>query len=254
MRRMSYTIGEDPRRAAIRAAVVTAVVALVLAVSLPGWIGPASAGVDGDLVLGSFISNGNCDNGATNCTGSVTGVTSKAGGLTYRAEDGTGLSGFSRSGDPGVSGSSQGEGGTGVKGVGPAYGVEGQGDSYGLYGHDSSVGVYAQGTSEGVHGFSNSGTGVAALSNSGTALSVSGKVTFSRSGKTGIAGGHKSKSVSLSGLTAATLVTATLQGGPITGLHVASVQIRPAIDKFTIYLSKDVPAGKTKTVGWFVVN
>jgi hypothetical protein len=254
MRRMSYTIGEEPRQAVIRAAVVTAVVALFLAVSFPGWIGPASAGTDGDLVLGSFISNGSCTTGTTNCTDFVTGVTSKGGGLTYRADGGIGLSGVSLSGAAGVSGHSQNGSGTGVKGVGAAYGVEGQGESYGLYGHDSSVGVYAQGTSEGVHGFSNSGTGVAALSNSGTALSVDGKARFSRSGKTGIAAGDKRKSVPMSGLAAPTLVTATVQGAPITGLYVASVQVRPPLNKFTIYLSKAVPAGKTAIVGWFVVK
>jgi len=213
-----------------------------------------TTGTDGDLVLGSFISNGTCTPGTTNCTNFVTGVTSHSGGLTFRADGGTGLNGVSLSGAPGVSGHSQAVGGTGVTGVGAAYGVEGQGGSFGLYGHDSSIGVYAQGTSEGVHGFSGSGTGVAALSNSGTALSVSGKATFSRSGKTAIAAGLARKDVPMSGLTTATVVTATVHGAPITGLNVASVQVQPALNKFTIYLSKAVPAGKTATVGWFVVN
>jgi hypothetical protein len=252
--RMSYAIDEDPRRALTRAAAVIAVAALCLAVWLPGWTEPASAGADGDLVLGSFISNGSCTAGTTNCTDFVTGVTSKGGGLTYRADGGIGLSGVSLSGAVGVSGSSQGTGGIGVKGVGPAYGVEGQGGSFGLYGHDSSVGVYAQGTSEGVHGFSGSGTGVAALSNSGTALSVSGKAKFSRSGESAIAAGRASKGVPMSGLTAATLVTATIQGDRIRGVYVAAVQVKPKLNRFTIHLTKSVPAGKRATVGWFVVN
>jgi hypothetical protein len=243
MPRMNYAIGEKPHQAVTRAAAVTGVAALFLAVWLPGWIGPASAGTDGDLVLGSFISNGTCTPGTTNCTDFVTGVTSHGGGLTWRADGGTGLTGVSLA-----------TGGTGVSGNGTAYGVEGQGDSFGLYGHDSSVGVYAQGTSEGVHGFSGSGTGVAALSNSGTALSVDGKATFSRSGESVIDAGRASKGVPMSGLKAATLVTATIQGDRIRGLYVASVQVKPNLNRFTIHLSKAVPAGKKATVGWFVVN
>jgi hypothetical protein len=49
-------------------------------------------------------------------------------------------------------------------------------------------------------------------------------------------------------------VTATIQGARITGLYVASVRVQPSLGKFTIYLSKAVPAGKTARVGWFVVN
>ena len=253
MFRMSSTTGEKGPREVIRGAAVT-VVALYLAVSLPGWIGVAWAGTDGDLVLGSYISSSLCTPGATNCTNFPTGATSLNGGFSFRSDDGTGLTGFSKSGGDGVSGSSLGAGEAGVTGVGDAYGVEGQGGSFGLYGHDSSVGVYAQGTSEGVHGFSGTGTGVAALSNSGTALSVSGKAQFSRSGKTAIAAGLTRKDVPMTGLTAATLVNATVQGAPITGLYVASVQVQPTLNKFTIYLNKAVPAGKTATVGWFVVN
>ena len=250
MPRVSYASGGKSRRAPVRVTTVIGV-ALCLAVSLPGWVGAASAG---DLTLGSFISNGQCTPGTTNCTDFVTGVTSLAGGLTFRADGGTGLTGVSLSGAPGVSGHSQETGGTGVTGVGAAYGVEGEGGSFGLYGHDSSVGVYAQGTSKGVHGFSGSGTGVAALSNSGTALSVKGKATFSRSGETVIGAGNKSKAVSMSDLGRATLVTATVQGDPIKGLHVASVQVKRTRNQFKIYLSKAVPAGKKARVGWFVVN
>src|SRR5687767_1933412 len=102
MLRLSHNGGKS-RRASVR---VTAVigVALCLAVSLPGWVGAASAG---DLTLGSYISNGECTPGTTNCTDFVTGVTSHSGGLTFRADGGTGLSGVSLSGEKGVSGHSQ---------------------------------------------------------------------------------------------------------------------------------------------------
>jgi hypothetical protein len=225
----------------------TVVVALVLT-----GVPAANAGADGDLVLGSYISNGQCTPGTTNCTNFVTGVTSHAGGLTFRADGGTGLSGVSLSGAPGVSGRSSATGGIGVTGDGAAYGVEGQGGSFGLYGHDSSVGVYAQGTSEGVHGFSGSGIGVAALSSSGTALSVSGKATFSRSGKTLIQAGSASKTVSLTNLSSVSQVMATVQGRGIAGVFIQGVAHNTS--SFTIYLNKAVPASQTLGVGWFVVN
>lgn len=214
-----------------------------------------SDGTDGDLVLGSFISNGECTPGTTNCTGFVTGVTSHNGGLTFRADGGTGLSGVSLSGAPGVSGHSQAVGGTGVTGVGAAYGVEGQGGSFGLYGHDSSVGVYAQGTSEGVHGFSDSGTGVAALTNSGTALSVSGKAEFSRSGRAFVRGTSAAprNSVQVTGvaLTAKSLVLVTPQRN-IQGVAVQAAEPQPANHRIIIWLNKNVTVNYP--VAWMVVE
>ena len=99
-------------------------------------------------------------------------------------------------------------------------------------------------------------TGVKAdsTSASGTALDVEGKAKFSRSGKTPIRAGLAKIDITMTGLTTGSLVPATLHGPPITGLYVASVQVSPAANKFTIYLSKAVPAGKTATVGWIVVN
>jgi hypothetical protein len=127
--------------------------------------------------------------------------------------------------------------------------VEGQGGSYGLYGHDSAVGVYAQGTSEGVHGFSGSGIGVAALSNSGTALSVSGKAKFSRSGITTIAAGASSKTISLGGVTTSSMVLATAQQAR--AVHVKAAV--PGTGSFTIRLTGNAPTGGLK-VAYFVLN
>ena len=238
-----------------RSGVVGAVVgATLVAVSLAG-IPIAMAGSDGDLVLGSFISNGTCTPGTTNCTDFVTGVTSHAGGLTYRADGGTGLTGVSLSGAPGVSGHSQEVGGTGVTGVGAAYGVDGQGGSFGLYGHDSSVGVYAQGASEGVHGFSNSGTGVAALTNSGTALSVSGKAQFSRSGTATVAGTAASpkSSVVVTGvdLNGKSLVLVTPQKN-VVGRWVRAAVPNPGNNRFTVFLNKSVSV--SFPVAWMVIE
>lgn len=116
----------------------------------------------------------------------------------------------------------------------------------------------------GVRGYTPDGTGVVgrgmtgveavAESNSGTALDVDGRAIFSRSGKADIQAGLTKKDIGRRGLTSASLVLATIHGQPISGLSVLSVQVVPAKDKFTIYLSKAVPAGKTATVGWLIVN
>ncbi|HEX9375319.1 MAG TPA: hypothetical protein VGB19_03640 [Actinomycetota bacterium] len=139
---------------------------LALAVVLFSSVGMrvALAGVDGDLVLGSFISNGSCTPGSTNCTSGSTGVTSQGGGLVWRAQDGDGLEGFSNSGDTGVIGTSQGEGGIGVSGTGPSIGVDGAG-VVGVHGNGSGtggIGVSAEGTDYGVYA-TGGGTGVYGL-------------------------------------------------------------------------------------------
>ena len=216
---------------------------------------PIAQAAGGNLLLGSFISNGQCTPGSTNCTDFVTGVTSHGGGLTYRADGGTGLTGVSLNGAQGVSGHSQGVGGTGVSGVGAAYGVEGQGESFGLYGHDSSVGVYAQGTNEGVHGFSGSGIGVAALSNSGTALSVSGKAQFSRSGRATITGTAATPKTSIQvnnvALTSKSLVLVTPQKS-VAGVWVLAAVPNVASSRFTIFLNKAVTT--SYPVAWMVIE
>lgn len=237
-----------------RSGVVGAVLGATVVALAVASIGIAQA-AGGPLTLGSFISNGQCTPGTTNCTDFVTGVTSLSGGLTFRADGGTGLSGVSLSGAQGVSGQSQAVGGTGVSGVGAAYGVEGQGGSFGLYGHDSTVGVYAQGTDEGVHGFSGSGTGVAALSNSGTALSVSGKAEFSRSGRatiTGTAATPKSSiQVNNVALTGKSLVLVTPQKS-VAGVWVRAAVPNVANSRFTIFLNKAVTT--SYPVGWMVIE
>ena len=115
--------------------------------------------------------------------------------------------------------------------------------------------VFASGGAFGVVGKSRNGVGVRAESPRGTALEVSGKAVYTdRSGKTSIGEGLSQIDVEKDQLSSVTLVTATLQGPPIPGLYVLSVRVQPTQDKFTIYLSKAVPAGKTATVGWFIAN
>jgi hypothetical protein len=150
-----------------RLRLTTAGAVFAIAVSLFWSVGvrPALAGVDGDLVLDSFISNGSCTVGDTNCTSGSTGVTSHGGGLAWRADSGIGLYGISLNGDRGVVGYSQGtEGsGIGVAGTGPNVGVDGVG-KVGLHGNgqgDGGQGVSAEGTSYGVYA-------------TGTAVGISG--------------------------------------------------------------------------------
>src|SRR4051812_48762169 len=92
-------------RARVFAAVGAGAVALLLATSLPGWVGLAWAGVDGDISLNSFVSSSSCS--GTNCATSSTGMTNRGTGvgLYARADNGDGLSGFSLTGGSGVVGS-----------------------------------------------------------------------------------------------------------------------------------------------------
>ncbi len=120
-----------------------------------------------------------------------------------------------------------GQGGSyGVYGTGSTYGVYGLGDTYGVYGLglssngvfgqtavNTASGVYGQndGTGYGVAGRSNNGTGVLADSINGTALLVTGKAAFSRSGKATVKAGNSQVVVKNVALTSSSLILATLQ-------------------------------------------
>ena len=150
--------------------------------------------------------------------------------------------------------------GTGVHGwVGPTdtsvpptgkSGVFGQCDidasSHGAYGR-SAAGF-------GVRGRTSSGYGVFAEATgaTGTALKVSGKAVFTRSGKATVPNGSSSVVVSSVTLTSSSLILATIQGSAASGLYVRYVAPSIGNSNFTIKLSKAVTAD-TK-VGWFIVN
>ncbi len=163
-----------------------AVFALAVALCTTVAGGVALAGVDGDLVLGSYISDGSCTVGTTNCTANATGVTSHGGGLEWRAEAGVGVTGFSHSGAAGVNGLSQGAGGIGVVGTGPSVGVDGTG----------LVGVHAKGTGTGGIGVSAEGTeyGVSATGGAtgiyGLGLSSNGVQGDAGTGASGVYGSN----------------------------------------------------------------
>ena len=188
----------------------------------------------------------------TSATG--TGMRGSVGDTTFAAVDPaeTGVYGFSD-----VSFGSAGLWGDSIQGVG----VVGTGD-WAVYGIAGSAGVVgdADATGTGVVGFSGTvaipnplpvGVGVfaAAGSPTQTALQVSGKVKFSRSGRVSSTSAATSKKVLMTGVTTASYVIATLQTS-VTGCYVRAVV--PTTNSFTIYLSK--APGKTIYIGYMVIN
>lgn len=126
------------------------------------------------------------------------------------------------------------------------------------FGHVSVTGD-ADSTGTGVYGFAGSSaapnppTHVAVAATAGstaeTALQVSGKVKFSRSGRTYIASGSYARKITMAGVTASSYVIATLQTRR-TGVYVHAVV--PGTGYFYIYLNKAVTA--TTYVGYLVIN
>ncbi|MDP9331244.1 MAG: hypothetical protein M3P11_11475 [Actinomycetota bacterium] len=155
-------------------------------------------------------------------------------------------------------------GGTGVRGSGASYGLYGTGlygavgvgTAYGFYGSTSSTGgsgVYGlnsgtSGTAYGVRGSAPTGTGVLADSSSGTALRVSGKAIFSRSGIVSVPAGAKSVQVTMSGVTTTSMILATVQQSG--AFYVKSAV--PTSGSFTININK-APSSPV-AVAYFVLN
>lgn len=129
--------------------------------------------------------------------------------------------------------------------------VTGPAGGTGVYGHNST-GYAVSGASTsgyGVYGSSTSGVGVlAAAGNSGTALKVTGKTSFSRSGAASVGQGSKTKAVTVSGMTATSLVLVTLQVS-VAGVYVSGAV--PAAGKFTVHLNKAAPT--SMRFAWFVL-
>ena len=174
-----------------------------------------------------------------------------------------GVEGDNSGGGPGVLGDATGAGGaglyglatvssgTGVYGEGNENGVHAQGGTFGVFAEGSDYGVYASAPNHGVYGQakSSTGVGVEAVSSSGTALKVTGKAKFSRSGITTIAAGTSSKTISLAGVTTASMVLATAQQNAT--VYVKAVV--PAGGSFSIRLTGNAPTGGLK-VAYFVLN
>jgi hypothetical protein len=190
-------------------------------------------------------------------TAGATGTPGDPGGTALNTSE-TGVYGFANtsSGSNGIWGDSF--GGAGVFGTGDT-GVYGSG-YWGVYG-TGTIAVMGDGTATetGVYGFAGNvsappppaGVGVQATAGSTaqTALNVTGKAKFSRSGRTSVTAGHYSKKVTMAGVTTASYIIATLQTRR-TGVYVHAVV--PAAGYFTIYFNKTVSS--TTYVGYLVIN
>jgi hypothetical protein len=120
-------------------------------------------------------------------------------------------------------------------------------------GHWSQIGVDSTADTEGIAVRAMSTNGIAVQANSpggGYALEVNGRFVSNRSGKTTIAAGSTSKSVSGHSLIAQSLVLATIQGN-VAGVWVRGVSVSPG-NSFTIRLNKAAPSNLT--VGWMIIN
>ena len=177
-------------------------------------------------------------------------------------ENGFGVQGIVPEGAPGYgvygSGGEAGTRGvsmnTGVEGVGVITGVRGDGADFGVEGI-AHEGGGPDGEGVGVVGSAKRGTGVVAISPLGTALAVTGKASFSRSGRATVAAGRSYVDVDLrtkGGLSGTPLILATLQTYR-SGLSVAAARKNyPSTGKFRIYLNK-AAAGPTY-VAWQVLG
>jgi hypothetical protein len=119
---------------------------------------------------------------------------------------------------------------------------------------DTSNRPFGSGEGVGVKGLA--GNGIAlygeALKPGGYGRQVVGRAVFNRSGKTTIAGGQSTRTISGYAVTPATPVVATIQGNP-SGVWVKSVSLNDANDTFTIRLNKTAPSGGV-VVGFLIVN
>jgi hypothetical protein len=144
--------------------------------------------------------------------------------------------------------------GSAPTGVGntPGTGVWGDSPDYGVYG-TGGVGVFGNGF-VGVEGDANENAGSIGVwawspSTAQVALKVTGKVSFSRSGRVAMSTRAVTRSVSLTGVTTTSKVFAVLATSE-SGRWVRAVV--PASGKFTIYLNAALTS--SAVVSWFVLD
>ncbi len=147
---------------------------------------------------------------------------------------------------------------TGVYGWSPTAGSD-EAFGTGVWGDSEDVGVYGSGVIGswgdgfiGVRGTGGSG-GIAvqaiAATGADVALQVTGKVQFSRSGKSTIGSGRSSLKINLAGVSGNSRVFAVLHSNR-SGRYVRAVV--PTTGSFTIYLNTTVTSATY--VAWFVLN
>ncbi len=149
---------------------------------------------------------------------------------------------------------------TGVFGSAPSY-PDPNLAATGVWGDSPDIGVFGTGTNgvigygyRGVEGDANNSAGAIGVwawapTVSQTALKVTGKVSFSRSGRQAMGTGTAARSVTLSGVSATSKVFAVLATGE-PGRWVRSVI--PASGHFTIYLNTKLTS--SAVVSWFVLD
>jgi hypothetical protein len=111
----------------------------------------------------------------------------------------------------------------------------------------SSAGVLGRGTITGQYGVVATHDTAA-----GTALKVSGRASFSRSGKSTVTKGHSTRTVTIaSGVGTGSMILVTLQGSGGTGVYLKYAK-RMSATTFKVALSKAATA--TVTFAWMIVD
>ena len=269
-----------------------AVGALVWAVVLGG--GGAATAIQGSAVIAGQLNSATNQTQVNNTLGGISDTLCSGGGGGTQGFVGCGSEGVDGKGvNYGVAGTASsangagvlGQGTTGVVGAGfHGPGISGSGtpgvegaalfaDDNGVWGHTdgSGSGVYGEtsGTGNGVLGYAptatavkgqtTSGIGVlATATGSGTALNVSGRAQFSRSGVVTITYPAKSAVISAVPVTAKSIALATIQKY-LTGVYVVAAvpNLSGSSNSFTIYLNKapgSSTAPKSVVVGWQVIE
>jgi hypothetical protein len=242
-------------RRALLAAAAGGAAALAASAALP----LTAMAADGDTVFLGTANDASTATSITNSTADGDAFTAAAAGtgfgLTGSSTGGAGIVGWSISApalDP-ADGAY-----TGIYGWSPAgpvdgpvgVGVVGVSDDWGVFGN-GTVGVYGYGTYGVVGESASTAAGVTAFAKTATdlALDVVGKVRFSRSGRSSVAAGHSTKTVSLAGVSSSSRVFAVLHSNR-SGRYVRAVV--PTTGSFKIYLNATVSS--TTYVAWFVLN
>jgi hypothetical protein len=191
-----------------------------------------------------------------------TGGYGVAGSSNALTSNGAGVKGLSRSPDGAAVTADAINGGIGVRGL--AWG--GSPDEVpaspmtGVFGY-APVDATSRGVSglavagEGVRGEAASGIGVHAVATTGTALAVTGKASLSRSGKANVAKGKKSVDIEVpGGITADTIITATIQAYRGTTAVACVRPNYPSAGKARIYLTKVGSYTASTPIGWVALE
>lgn len=173
------------------------------------------------------------------------GQENTAANTTTLSSDDGGLHVISDTDDASVVGISTSADGYGIRGTAPYIGVLGVGDQVGVY-TVSDYGV-------GVHALTYDGTAILAQTAvpQGTAIRVEGVASFTRSGVVTVASGARTAKVSVTPISAETLVFATPQQR-LAGTHVEAAVPNEGNDSFTVHLNRRAP--QDLRVAWFLLG